>query len=179
MDWRETFSKAHPLNAKIKDTDVFLHGTSSNKYSAIQSKGFILRDVPERNYPISEKGICFERYVKNNVDNIYVIIPTVRDYCRTACAHDQSLEGVILQIKGIELKKLGYPIYVDWIKQYTLITDSEGIPVEVDTNTPRKLLSIIIVDRDIPFEYLRVVKRLPFKQFDVDLSPGEIMNFLS
>jgi hypothetical protein len=33
----EDFSKAHPV--KIKDTDVFLHGTSSKKYMAIKSVG--------------------------------------------------------------------------------------------------------------------------------------------
>ena len=39
----EEFSKAHPLNDKIKDSDIFLHGTSSKKIEKIQSCGFLKR----------------------------------------------------------------------------------------------------------------------------------------
>ncbi len=84
-----------------------------------------------------------------------------------------------MQIKGRELKKLGCPIYVDWNKPYARIRNSEGIPIDVDTNTKYKLLSIIIVDRDIPLKYLKVVKKLPFKPIGVPLSKAEIKDFFS
>ena len=43
----EEFSKANPV--KIKDTDVSLHGTSSKKYLAIKSTGFLKRKAPATN----------------------------------------------------------------------------------------------------------------------------------
>jgi len=160
--WEE-FSKAHPV--KIKDTDVFLHGTSSRKYLAIKSTGFLKRKAPA-NWGISEKGICFEKYDEHgtfakcraaDITNL-----TVQHYCETTCRRDHSSEGVILQIKGRELRKLECPIYADWNKPYKVIEDSEGIPIDVDSNAP--VLSIIILDKDIPVEYLEVVRRIPFKE---------------
>ncbi len=62
MEEEEKFSKEHPL--KIKDTDIFLHGTSSKKYSAIQSKGFMLGGIPERNYPISGKVFVLKNMLR-------------------------------------------------------------------------------------------------------------------
>ena len=59
------------------------------------------------------------------------------------------------------LRKLGCPIYVDLDKPYAVIRDSEGIPIDVDSNSP--VLSIILLDKDIPIEYLEVVRRIPFK----------------
>ena len=158
MLWEEEFSKAHPV--KIKDTDIFLHGTSSKKYFAIKSVGFLKVKAPATNWGISKKGICFEKY---NEHGTYAALTemTIRSYCETTCRNDHSSEGVILQIKGRELKKLRCPIYADWNKNYTLIKDSEGIPIDVDSNAP--FLSIIILDKDIPLEYLEVVKRIPFK----------------
>jgi hypothetical protein len=159
VDWEERFSKEHPLEAKIKDTDLFLHGTSSKKYSAIQAKRRLLRDVPVRNWGISRIGVCFEKYVKQG-QYCGVVDLTIKRYCEVACEKDGSLEGVVLQIKGKELKKLACPIYGDWNKNYPLKHNSEGIPIDVDSEA--ELLSII-VDRDIPLRYLEVVKRAPFK----------------
>lgn len=159
----EEFSKANPV--KIKDTDVFLHGTSSKKYLAIKSIGFLKRKAPATNWGISKKGICFEKYDEHGTyagcRAADLIEMTIRRYCETTCRRDHSSEGVILQIKGRELKKLGCPIYADWNKRYAVIRDSEGIPIDVDSNAP--VLSIIILDKDIPLEYLEVVRRIPFK----------------
>ena len=159
----EEFSKANPV--KIKDTDVFLHGTSSKKYLAIKSTGFLKRKAPATNWGISKKGICFEKYDEHGTyaggRAADFTEMTIRGYCKTTCRRDHSSEGVILQIKGRELRKLGCPIYVDWNKPYAVIRDSEGIPIDVDSNAP--VLSIIILDKDIPLEYLEVVRRIPFK----------------
>lgn len=163
MDWDEKFSRANPV--KIRDADIFLHGTSSKKYLAIQSTGFLKRKAPATNWGVSKKGICFEKYDEHGT---YAGIRaadftemTVRRYCEVACRRDHSSEGVILQIKGRELRKLGCPIYADWNKNYNRIYDSEGIPIDVDSNAP--VLSIIILDKDIPLEYLEVVRRIPLK----------------
>jgi hypothetical protein len=163
VEWEERFSRLHPL--KIKDTDVFLHGTSLKKYLAIQSKGFLLREVPQRNWSISQKGICFEKYEEGqycgtNAKDLIDI--TIEGYCNATCRSDQSKEGVILQIKGRELKRLGCPIYADWNKNFPLIYDAEGIPIDVDSDAP--VLSIIVLDCDIPLEYLEVAKKVPYKE---------------
>lgn len=159
VDWEERFSKEHPLTLKIKDTDLFLHGTSSKKYLVIQRTGFLLRKVPDRNWGISRIGVCFEKYVK---DGQYcgVVDLTIKRYCETTCKKDGSSEGVVLLIKGRELKKLACPIYGDWNKNYPLIYNSEGKPIDIDSEA--ELLSIV-VDRDIPLRYLEVAKRVPFK----------------
>jgi len=163
MCWEEKFSKAHPV--KVKDTDIFLHGTSSKKYLAIKSIGFLKRKAPATNWGISKKGICFEKYDEHGtycgVRSADVTERTIRGYCEASCRNDHSSEGVILQIKGRELRKLGCPIYADWNKPLPLIYDSERIPINVDSNAP--VLSIVILDKDIPLEYLRVVRRMPFK----------------
>ena len=158
MDWEERFSKKHPLN--IKDHDAFLHGTSLNKYLAIQSAGLLLRKVSARNWGISRKGICFEKYVERG-QYCGVVDLTMKNYCKAACGNDNSSEGVILKVKGQELIELGCPVYADWNKPYPLIRDKEGIPLDVDSNA--SLLSIIIIDRDVPIECLEVVRRIPFK----------------
>jgi hypothetical protein len=67
---------------------------------------------------------------------------------------------VVLLIKGRELKKLACPIYGDWNKNYPLKYNSEGKPIDVDSEA--ELLSIV-VDHDIPLRYLEVAKRMPFK----------------
>jgi hypothetical protein len=163
VDWEERFSKEHPL--KIKDTDLFLHGTSSKKYLAIQCTGFLLRKVPDRNWGVSRIGICFEKYVKQGqycgVSAADLADRTIKDCCKVACENDGSSEAVVLQIKGRELKELSCPIYADWNKRYAVIYDVEGIPIDVNSDTP--VLSIIVIDRDIPLRYLEVVKRVPFK----------------
>ena len=161
MSWEEEFSKNHPV--KIKDTDVFLHGTSLKKYLAIKSTGFLKRKAPATNWSMSRKGICFEKYDEHgtNAGVIAILIEmTIRRYCETTCRNDHSSEGVILKIKGVELKKLGCPIYADWNKPYAKIYDSEGTPIDVNSNAP--ILSIIIVGKDIPLRYLEVVRRIPF-----------------
>jgi len=163
MCWEEEFSKAHPV--KIKDTDVFLHGTSSRKYLAIKSTGFLKRKAPATNWGISKKGIYFEKYDEHGTyaggRAADFTEMTIRGYCETTCRRDHSPEGVILRIKGRELSKLGCPIYADWNKRYEFIRDSEEEPINVDSNAP--VLSIIILDKDIPLEYLEVVRRIPFK----------------
>jgi hypothetical protein len=160
VDWEERFSKEHPL--KIKDTDLFLHGTSQKKYLAIQAKSRLLRNVPVRNWGISRIGICFEKYVKQG-QYCGVVDLTIKHCCEVACENDGSSEAVVLQIKGRELKKLGCPIYADWNKPYEVIRNSEGIPIDV--NSEASVLSIIVIDRDIPLRYLEVVKRVPFMVF--------------
>jgi len=159
VKWIENFSRNHPLNSKIKDTDIFLHATSLKKYLAIKSTGFLRRSVSERNYSISQNVICFEKYVKNGVAE-----PSIEGYCDAACRNDKSKEAVILQITGEKLKKLGVKIYADWNDNYPLIRDSEGIPIDVDTEA--FFLSIIIVDCDIPIEYLKLVRKVAFKDID-------------
>jgi hypothetical protein len=165
LEWEEEVSRAHPLNSKIDDTDIFLHGTSMKKYLAIQKTGFLLGTIPMKNFSISQKGICFEKYVERGqyagTDAKLLIDLTIDDYCKTACRGDQSKEGIVLQIKGRELKKLGCPIYADWNKPIPLIHDLEGLPIDVNYNS--SVLSIIVVDCDIPLEYLEVARKVPFK----------------
>ena len=156
MEWSEKFSRNHPLNAKIKDTDVFLHITSLKKYWVIDSTGFLLRNVSERTYSTSKNGICFEKYVKNGVAEL-----SVEGYCDDTCRSDNSKEAVILQITGEQLKNLGVNIYADWNDPYPLIHDPEWRPIDVDTEA--SFLSIIIVDCDISLEYLEVVSNVSFK----------------
>ena len=164
MNWEEKFSKEHPLNSKIEDTDVFLHGTSSKRYREIQSTGFLRREVPIRNYSISQKVICFEKYVEHGKrgDNADLIDRTIRGHCLNACRQDHSSEGVILKINGRELKNLKCPIYADSNEPFVCIRDSEWIPVDVDYNA--NFLSIAITDCDIPFKYLEVFRIVPFKE---------------
>jgi hypothetical protein len=165
VDWEERFSKAHPLNSKIKDTDIFLHATSMKKYLAIQSKGLLLKEVPQRNYSISQVGVYFEKYAQDGTSAKMLVDLTLQGYCNTICRSDHSKEGVVLQIKGRELKKLGCPIYADWNKPYPIIRDVEWIPMDVDYDAP--VLSIIVVDCDIPLEYLELVRKVPFKERDM------------
>jgi hypothetical protein len=168
VDLKEQFSKEHPLNLKIKDTDLFLHGTSSKKYWIIQTTGFLLRGVADRNWSVSQTGICFEKYVARahpkqgqycGVSVADRIDHTIKMCCKVACENDDSSEAVVLQIKGRELRKLGCPIYADWNKPYWKVRDVEGNPIDVNYDAP--YLSIIIIDCDIPLKYLEVVKRVP------------------
>jgi len=151
----EEFSRKHPLNSKIKDTDLFHHCTSSKRYLAIKSSGFLRRNVSERTYSISQSGICFEKYIEKGMSESSDI-----GHWRAACRTDHSKEGVILQITGEKLKNLGCSIYADWNNGYLFKYNSEGLRVDVDTEGP--FLSIIIVDCDIPFEYLEVVGKGTF-----------------
>jgi hypothetical protein len=164
-DWKEQFSKKHILNSKIKDADLFLHGTSSKKYLSIQRTGFLLRNVPARNWSISRKGVCFEKYLeRGNTLLCRVVDLTIKDYYEATSRNDGSSEGVVLQIKGRELKKLSCPIYADWNKNFPLKYDSEGIPYDVDSSA--ELLSII-VDGDIPLRYLKLRKKVKINR-DID-----------
>ncbi len=164
----ERFSRKYPLNDKIKDTDVFLHGTSSKRVDSIKSKGFLLRNVDfARNFSISNSGICFEKYVTSGahanprtIDDI-----AIQNYCRNSCKKDGSLEGIVLQIKGSELKKLDCTIYIDWNKPIARTYDSLGRPNGVNYHT--LFVSVIIVDKDIPIEYLEVKGRVPFTAEDL------------
>ena len=159
----EKFSKAHPLNSKIKDTDIFLHATSMKKYLAIQSTGRILKNVPQRNFQISQAGVCFEKYEDGKfggADAKGVVDLTLNGYCNDNCRNDHSKEGVILQTTGKDIKKIGCSIYADWNKRIPYLYDDEHRPVDVDYNS--HLLSIM-VDGDIPLEYLTVLKKVPFK----------------
>lgn len=155
-DWREQFSKIHPLNLKIKDTDLFLHGTSSKRYLAIRQTGFLLGDVSVRNWSISRRGVCFEKYVEQG-KYCGVIKLTINHYCKITSKHDGSSKGVVLKIRGRELKKLACPIYADWNKNFPIKRDSNGIPIDVDSDA--ELLSII-VDGDIPLRYIEIAKRV-------------------
>jgi hypothetical protein len=155
----EDFSKAHPV--KLNDTDVFLHGTSSKKFLSIKSTGFLKRSTPTTNWDISTYGIYFEKYDVQDTFARELIDMTIRKYCEATCQRDQSSEGVILQITGKELKQLGCPIYADWNKPYDVIRDAKRQAIDLDSNA--SLLSIIIVDKDIPLEYVTVVKTISFK----------------
>ena len=73
MDWEEAFSKANPV--KIKDTDVFLHGTSSKKYLDIKSTGFLKRKASATNWGISKNGICLKNMM-NTERTVEVEQPT-------------------------------------------------------------------------------------------------------
>ena len=112
----EKYSRKFPLNEKIKDTDVFLHGTSSKRYDAIKSTGYLLRDVSVlRNFSISQPRICFEKYVTSGkLANGKTIDLMEKEYCFKPCKTDGCLEGVILEISGKALKKLDCPILADW-----------------------------------------------------------------
>ena len=164
----EAFSRKYPLNKKIKDTDVFLHGTSSKRYDSIKSSGYLLRKVGfERNFSISQPRICFEKYVTSGKRANAKIIDDVAmiNYCSNSCKKDGSLEGVILQIKGRELKKLDCPIYVDWNKPIARTKNSAGEPNGVKYDA--LYVSITIVDKDIPIEYLELKRRVQFKAEDL------------
>ena len=161
LEWREKFSRNHPLNSKIRDRDIFLHVTSQKKYSAIEASGSLRRNAPKRTYSISQSGvICFEKYVKKGISEL-----SIKGYCNDTCRSDNSKEAVILEIKGEKLKKLGVNIYADWIDGYPLIHDSEGR--SIDVNTEGSFLSIIIVDCDVPLEYLEVVRKVPVKEHNI------------
>lgn len=158
-DFWKTFSLAHPLNDKIKDDDLFLHGTSSKRYSKIKSSGYLLTELPNRVQQISQpKGICFERIPKDGY-----ILDVINKYAKSACEQDGSLTGIILQINGANLKKLGCPIYPDGNKHIVTIRGPTGIPISVDVNS--RYLSII-VDKDVPVEYLTLFKEIPLDELD-------------
>ena len=150
----ERFSKAHPLTAKIKDTDIFLHGTSSKNYAAIQITGLLKRSTYVKNYSLSQAGtICFEKYDRKlPMDDI------TSNHCWAACETDGCTQGVILKISGKNLRKLHCPIYADWNYGYGREYDSEGLPVDIDYDT---VSSIVILDCDIPIKYLKAVRKVP------------------
>lgn len=139
----------------VNDTDVFLHGTSLKKFQDIQSSGFLKKMVSNRNWGISTNGVCFEKWVKENDKAVLMVVTR---YCVSACKHDNSAEGVILKITGKDLKKLNGKIFSDPNKNSRLLHDSEGIPTGVDSDSP--ILSIV-VECDIPIEYLVEAKRVP------------------
>lgn len=87
---------------------------------------------------------------------------SIRHHYEAACRTDKSSDGVILQITGRELKKLGCSIYADWNYNYPVKRTCDYIRLDVNYDAP--VISIIIVDKDIPFEYLRVFKRIPIKE---------------
>jgi hypothetical protein len=147
--------KKYPVT--VKDSDVFLHGTSSKNYEDIQSSGFLKKMVSSRNWGISTDGVCFEKWVKENDKAVLMVVTR---YCYSACKHDNSAEGVILKITGKDLKKLNGKIFSDPNKNSRLLHDSEGIPIGVDSDSP--ILSIV-VECDVPIAYLVEVKRVPSK----------------
>ena len=155
---------------EVKDNDQFLHGTSSKRYLSIKSSGFLLRKNVDKNYPISHPGaIYFEKYDRAGtyagLNAGEFIEKCISDHCRVSCKRDKSSEAVILQITGKELKKLGCTIYVDRNKNLPLKRSESGEairPLIVDSNYP--VFSIMIVDKDIPFEYLKIFKKIPFKE---------------
>jgi len=163
--WKEEekFSKAHPLNSKIKDKDIFLHATSMKRFLAIQQTGFLLKNPPQKNFSISQVGVCFEKYEDGKycgADAKGVIDLTMNGYCQTTCRADQSTEGVILQAFGKDLLKIGCAIYADWNKRTPRIRNKEGKAVDVDYSS--NVLSIV-VDGDVPVESLTIMKKVPFK----------------
>ena len=153
----EKFSKQHPLNSKINDTDLFVHGTSKNNYLSIKSEGFMKRTGVVRNYSISIEGICFEKYYEYGL-KFHVVDMTIKGHCSAACKMDGSSESIVLQITGKKLKGLGCNIYAGWNKHVPRLYNAVGIPFDVDSDA---LLSIIILDCDIPFKYLKIMKKVP------------------
>lgn len=165
MGSRKLFSKKHPLNRQMRDDYVFLHGTSSTRFSSIQDCGFIKRAEPGENFSISPGGICFEKF---DINGTYwgesaseIIEDTVKDYCKTACKADGDLIGVILKLTGKELKKLDCPIYADWNKPFPRVKKN-GVSLDVDLGAP--VISIIILDKDIPIEYVKLWKEVQFNK---------------
>jgi hypothetical protein len=154
LDDDEQYCRDNPV--EVKDEDLFLHGTSSNNFLNIKSSGFLKQAVSKRNWGNSPKGICFEKYVKGKND---VVLDVVTRWSRIACKKDKSLEGVILQINGVDLKKLGCPILADWNMGYPIKHDEEWIPIGIDSWSA--ILSIV-VECDIPVGYLKVIKRFPY-----------------
>jgi len=134
MDDKE-FSLAHPVNDKILDKDIFLHVTSSKNYEAIKTKG-LQRNVLAKNWGISHKTICFNKLPENDFDREIVLNSMKNCYCKAACQKDNSSEGVVLQIKGRDLKKLGCNIYLDWNYPLVRRNDSEGR--NIDSNSHRE-----------------------------------------
>lgn len=164
----KNFSKRHPLNNQMKDEYVFLHGTSSTRFSSIQDCGFIKRAEPGKNFSISPGGICFEKF---DIDGTYqglsasdFIEDTVKDYCKNACKADGDLTGVILKVTGKELKKLDCSIYADWNKPYPRIKQN-GFSVDVDLGA--SVISIIVLEKDIPIEYVERWKDVHFSREDI------------
>ena len=102
----------------------------------IQSTGFLLRKINDKNFSISQNGICFEKYDKHGtyggMNSADFIEYSIRRHCEAVCRTDQSPEGVILRITGKELKKLGCPIYADWNKPFPLKRTSDYIPQDVN-----------------------------------------------
>jgi hypothetical protein len=158
MESDEQFSKKYPL--KIMDSDLFLHGTSSRNYSDIQRTGFLKGKALKRNWCTSRKGVYFVRYVKQEQSSADLVDMMMKHYCEIPCKQDGSSEGVVLQVKGRELKELGCPIYADWNVLFPFKYNKKGIAIDVDSDAP--VLSIIVVDCDIPLRCLEVVKRIPF-----------------
>mgnify|MGYP005856551401 FL=1 len=87
------------------------------------------------------------------------------NYCRNSCQKDGSSEGVVLEIKGKELKKLECPIYADWNKHIVPTYDSLHRPNGVKYDY--LFVSVIAVDKDIPIEYLSDKGRIPFTAEDL------------
>jgi hypothetical protein len=55
----------------------------------------------------AKRGICFERYPKEAGIGIDYLIYLIKHYYEVARRNDGSSEGVVLQIKGRELRELG------------------------------------------------------------------------
>lgn len=148
----EDFSKKHPVTSKIKDTDIFLHGTSLKKYLSIQSTRYLLRNVPrsERNTSLSQLGtICFAKLDKRYPE---LTFESMRQNCLAACQNDKSIEGVILKITGKDLKKLNGFVYADWNYGYGFIYSIEGRPIDVNYS---EISSIVVTGSSSPNDPIR------------------------
>jgi hypothetical protein len=164
----EEYSRKHPLNDLIKDTDTFLHGTSLKRYELIKSAGFLLRDIPNRNYSLSTKAICFAKYVSSGkLSNAKTIDKAMKEkYCLNPCIEDACLEGVVLEISGKALKSIDCHIFADWNEHVPrTFNQSSGMPNGVNYNCP--ILSVIVVDKDIPVRHLVVKRRFPYQSSDL------------
>jgi hypothetical protein len=158
----------------VKDSDIFLHATSSKNYSDIESAGFLKRmtNTDDKNYPISKNAIYFEKYEKNGIyagmnAAKYIEKYSMPFHCRVACRMDNSPQAVILQITGRNLNRLNCPIYVDPEKDLPFKKDESGElirPLTIDASAP--VFSIMILDKDIPFDYVKIFQRIPFKDIE-------------
>lgn len=124
-DFWEFFSKKYPITDQINDGDLFIHGTSSKRFSKIRDSGYLLTKVKDRVQQISQnEGVCIERVPKKGK-----IIDVVREYAKNACENDGSSDGIILEMTGANLRKLGCEIFADWNKPFSRIVNNFGIPV--------------------------------------------------
>lgn len=156
------FCRAHPVNDKIEDADVFIHATSSDNYDNILNDKMLKCNSGNRNYTDSEQGIYFDKYSGTDLEKQFnretKDLEKIPNLYKTACRNDGSSELVILEITGMDLKKLQCPIIPDYHDGFTPEWEEEkrvGI---------KDFIAIVIEDKDIPLKCLKVFTKLAFNE---------------